>query len=152
MIRLLFLLIIIFCLCNEPAWASLSLMAMSLESFVILILLGIVCFFAVIILKRKPILIIGAIVYFISLYIMLKMATFDCMFYFFILSSLIYLSLFQAMYKDKEKRHLVYIPLLLIVFSWLCYIYCRDSNFRYETKMDKIYHQQLNESSKTGDN
>ncbi|GEM_PF-2235268 len=118
-----------------PVWAS-GFAPVCPMSGILLFLLGIICLVAVLAIKRAPLLIIGALIYFVFLYLILERA-WSCMFYLPILASLIFLGLFQELHSRKGKKLVVVIPLLLIALTWFLYFYCDYSNLRYQMEKER---------------
>jgi len=118
-----------------PAWAA-GFTPVSPISQIILFLLGIACLAAVLALGRTPMLIIGSLVYFVFLYLILQRA-WSCMVYLPILLSLLSIGLFYQMYRQKMKKLLMSIPLLLLVLCWLLYFFCDHTDHLFQMERER---------------
>ncbi|MGV8120017.1 MAG: hypothetical protein AB2L14_09685 [Candidatus Xenobiia bacterium LiM19] len=117
-------------------------------SEIILILLGIVCLAAVLTLGRTPMLIIGSLVYFALLYLVLQRA-WSCMVYLPILISLLSLGILYEMYRQKKKKLIMTIPLLLVVLCWLLFFLCDHSNHQYQVERERMLRKERSQVNRT---
>jgi len=130
-----------------PAWAS-GFTPVSPISQTILLLLGIACLAAVLALGRTPMLIIGSLVYFVFLYLILQRA-WSCMVYLPVLLSLLSLGLIYQMYRQKMKKLLMSIPLLLLVLCWLLYFFCDHTNHLFQMERERMLQKERSDIKRT---